>query len=103
MANMSTRTMIIQAQQAIYDEMRVEFEAMGTGSRYCQQQKDYAFKLIDEYGVRAGARILGLPRRMLQRWCREQFKYVKRCPDWVYSWAARRQKRRAFWARRGYC
>ena len=102
-AGMSTRAMILQAQQAIYDEMRVEFETMGTGSRYCQQQKDLALKLIGEYGVRAAARILGMPRRTLQRWCREQGKYVRRCPDWVYSWAAKRQKRREFWARRGYC
>jgi hypothetical protein len=95
--------MLLQAQQAIYDEMREEFEAMGTGGRYCQQQKEYALGLIDRFGVRAAARILEMPRRTLQRWCREQFKYVRRCPDWVYSWAAKRRKRREFWARRGYC
>jgi len=100
---MSTRAMIIRAQQAVYDEMRMEFEAMGTGGQYCQTQKDYALRLIDEYGVRAVARILGIPRRTLQRWCRGQGKYVQRCPDWVYSWAAKRQKRREFWARKGYC
>ena len=103
MANMSTREMILQAQRAVYDEMRVEFEAMGTGGRYCQTQKDHALKLIDEYGVRATARILCLPRRTLQRWCREQVKYVQRCPNWVYSWAAKRRERRESWARRGYC
>jgi hypothetical protein len=103
MANMSTRAVILQAQQMIYDEMREEFEAMGTGGRYRRQQKEYAFKVIDDYGVRAAARILGMPRRTLQRWCREQCKYVTRCPDWVYSWAAKRQKRREFWARRGCC
>jgi hypothetical protein len=102
MVNMSTRAMIIQAYQAVYDEMLMEFEAMGTGGRYCQAQKDYAFKLIDEYGVRAVARILGIPRRTLQRWCRERGKYVQRCPDWVYSWAVKRQKRREFLARIGY-
>ena len=94
--------MMIQAQQAIYDEMRMEFEAMGTGGPYCQTQKEYALKLMDEYGVRAVARILELPRRTLQRWCRAECKYVQRCPDWVYSWAAKRQKRREFWTRRGY-
>jgi DNA invertase Pin-like site-specific DNA recombinase len=88
--------MIIRAQQMVYDEMRTDFEAMGAGGRYCQRQKEYALRLIDEYGVRAVARILGLPRRTLQRWCREQSKYVKPCPDWVYSWAARRHKRRRF-------
>ena len=102
MAAMSTRVAIIQAQQAFYDEMRCEFEAMGTARPYCQQQRDYAFKLIDEYGVRATARILQIPRRTLQRWCRQQYKHVRRCPDWVYDWAAKRQKRRAFWARPGY-
>jgi hypothetical protein len=100
---MSTRASIIQAQQAFYDEIRMEFQAMGESGRYCQTQKNYALKLIDEYGVRAAARILRLPRRTLQRWCREQLKYVRRCPDWVYSWAAKRQKRREFRARRGYC
>jgi hypothetical protein len=103
MRNMSARVMIIQAYQMVYDEILVEFEAMGTGGRYCQQQKEYALKLIDEYGVRATAWILCLPRRTLQRWCRKQFKHVRRCPDWVYSWAAKRQKRREFWARKGYC
>jgi hypothetical protein len=102
MADMSTRVLIIQAQQAMYDEMREEFEAMHTGGQYSQQQKDHALKLIDEYGVRATARILELPRRTLQRWCREQFKHVKRCPAWVYSWAAKRRRRREFWARNGY-
>lgn len=102
MANMSTRAAIMQAQQAVYDEMRMEFETMGEGGRYCERQKDYAFELIDEYGVRATARILHLPRRTLQRWCRAQCKAVRRCPDWVYSWAAKRRKRREFWAKRGY-
>jgi hypothetical protein len=102
MANMSTRAIIIQAQQAAYDEMRWRFEAMGGDGWYCQRQKDYAFGLIDEYGLRATARILHMPRRTLQRWCRRRCKYVRRCPDWVYSWAAKRRKRREFWARRGY-
>lgn len=100
---MSTRAFIIQAQQAVYAGMRDEFEEMGTGGRYNQEQKDYAFKLIDEYGVRATTRILGVPRRTLQRWCRSQFKYVRRCPSWVYSWAARRRRKRAFWQRYGFC
>jgi hypothetical protein len=95
--------MVLQTQQAICDEMREEFEAMGTGGLYCQQQKEYALGLIDRFGLRAAARILGMPRRTLQRWCRAQCKYVRRYPDWVYSWAARRKRRREFWARRGYC
>lgn len=99
---MSTRAMIIRAQQMVYDEMRTGFEAMGTGGAYCQTQKEYALKLIDEYGVRATARILRLPRRTLQRWCRAERKYIQRCPGWVYSWATKRRRRRAFWTRRGY-
>lgn len=102
MAYMSTREMIIQAQQDTYREKRTEFDAMGAGGLYTQRQKDFAFKLIDEYGVRATARILEIPRRTLQRWCREQHKHVRRCPDWVHSWAAKRRKRREFWARMGY-
>lgn len=100
---MSSRVMRMQWQHQFYDDMRLDFEAMGIGGRYCEKQKEYALKLIDEYGVRAVARILDLPRRTLQRWCREHSKYVRRCPEWVYSWAARRQKRREFWMRRGYC
>jgi hypothetical protein len=85
--------MILRAQQVmIYDEMREEFEAMGTRGRRCRQQKEYALKLIDEYGVRAVACILGIPRRTLQRWCRAAGKHVKRCPDWVRPWAAKRRE-----------
>lgn len=69
--------MILQMQQLVYDEMREEFETMGSGGRYNQEQKNYALGLIDEYGVRATARILHLPRRTLQRWCRGQGKYVR--------------------------
>jgi transposase-like protein len=65
---MSTRAMMIRWQQQVYDDMRSEFEAMGETGRYCQAQKEYALKLADEYGVRATARILYLPRRTLQRW-----------------------------------
>lgn len=100
---MYTRWIWIQRQQQVYAEIRLSFKGLGMdgSSQYCQQQKEYALRLIDEYGVRAVARILGIPRRTLQRWCREQGKQVKRCPDWVYSWAAQRQKRRQFWARIG--
>jgi hypothetical protein len=95
--------MIIQAQRAVYANMRDDFEEMGTGGgQYSQQQKSYAFKLIDEYGVRATGRILGVPRRTLQRWCRGQSKYVRRCPRWVYSWAATRHKKRATWRWYGF-
>ncbi len=102
MTYMSTREMIIEAYEEADLEKRMQFEAMGTGGCYTQRQKDYAFRLIDEYGVRATARILDMPRRTLQRWCQQQCKHVRRCPDWVYSWAAKRRKRREFWTRKGY-
>ena len=48
------------------EEKRDMFQAFGEGGRYTQRQKDYAFELIDEYGIRATARILQMPRRTLQ-------------------------------------
>ena len=84
------------------EDKRIHFECMGDSGHYSQRQKEYAFELIAEYGIRATARILKIPRRTLQRWCKKNYIYVKRCPDWVYGWAERR-KRREFWERRGYC
>jgi len=84
------------------EDKRIEFEYKGHGRRYNKQQKEYAFELIDEYGIRATARILKISRRTLQRWCRKNYIWVKRCPSWVYGWAERRRKRREFWQRRGY-
>lgn len=100
---MASRALMIRGQQQVYDVIRLEFEAMGAGTRYDERQKDYALKLIDEYGVRATARILHLHHKTLQRWCRSQHKYIRRCPSWVYTWAAKRRKKRDFWAQRGYC
>ncbi len=96
------REIIQEFIQETNDDIRCEFMALGNGGRYTEQQKEYAFDLIREYGVRATARILHLPRRTLQRWCREYRVYVKRCPSWVYEWAERRRKRQLFWRRRGY-
>jgi len=84
------------------DDKRIEFKCMGNNGQYTESQKHYAFELIDQYGIRATARILQIPRRTLQRWCREKGVYVRRCPYWVYGWAERRRKRRQFWQRRGY-
>ena len=84
------------------EEKRDLFQAFGEGGRYTQRQKNYAFELIDEHGIRATAKILQIPRRTLQRWCRDYGILVKRCPYWVYGWAERRRKRREFWQRRGY-
>lgn len=102
MAHRSARKRIPLAQQMVYDDMRGQFEAMGEGGWYSKYQKNYALKVSDKYGVRATARILEIPRRTLQRWCRRQSKRVRRCPAWVYAWAARRREKRAFWSRRGY-
>ena len=92
---MSIWGLIKRRHEEAYERMRLDFDAMG--SRYCQPQRNYAFSLIDQYGVRATARILRIPRRTLQRWCRASCKCVPRCPGWVYSWAARRRKKRESW------
>jgi hypothetical protein len=102
MSRIITRELMIWAQQRVYEEMRVEFLALGNGGRYSDRQKKYAFVLIDELGVRTTARILQIPRRTLQRWCRKYGVYVRRCPSWVYGWAEKRRKKREFWACRGY-
>jgi transposase-like protein len=94
--NAGRREWIRDLHQA-HEEFRRAWRGMNTRCRYSPRQKQIALKLIDEYGVRAVARILGLPRRTLQRWCRKQGKQVKRCPDWVYAWAAKRRERRKHW------
>ena len=96
------RALIKQLAECFNEDKRFEFIYYGNGGRYTQRQKDYAFELIDEYGIRATARILKIPRRTLQRWCRKNYVWVKRCPSWVYGWAERRRKRKLFWQRRGY-
>jgi len=78
------------------------FCSLGDGGRYTEEQKRLAFELIAEHGMRATARILGIPRRTLQRWCRQYGIYVRRCPSWTRQWAKRRQKKRRFWLYRGY-
>ena len=83
-------------------DKRAEFRALGDGGRYTEDQKQYAFELIYESGVRATARILRLHRRTLQRWLRKQHISVSPCPEWVYEWADRRNKRQEYWALRGY-
>jgi len=84
------------------EEKRDYFLSLGKGRRYTESQKFYAFELINEHGVRATAKILKIPRRTLQRWCRRSGIYVRRCPYWVYDWAERRRKRKDFWQSRGY-
>ena len=86
----------------IYEEKRELFESLGDRGHYTETQKRFAFELIGEYGIRATARILEIPRRTLQRWCRKNGVYVRRCPSWVYEWAERRRKKRRFWQYRGY-
>ena len=102
MSRAETRQLMRLMVQEMYEDQRYCFQSLGTGGWYSQSQKDYAFELISEYGVRATARILKIPRRTLQRWCRENGVWVRRCPAWVYGWAKRRRKRREFWRRRGY-
>ncbi len=99
---MSNKELIKAMQQQVYDEMQEHFISLGHGGHYTDRQKQYAIEQIDEYGIRATSRILDLPRRTLQRWCRQYNVSVKRCPAWVYEWAEKRKRRREFWQRRGY-
>lgn len=79
------------------EEKRDVFFSLGGRGRYTEKQKRFAFELIAEHGMRATARILRIPRRTLQRWCRQYGVYVKRCPSWVREWAKRQRERRRFW------
>ena len=86
---------------------RVEFHALGSGKRrYTSEQKEYGINKAQTIGVRATSRLLKIPRKTIQRWLRAKGIRVKRCPDWVYSWAYWRNKRREKWDRikayRGY-
>ncbi len=96
------RLMIRLLAEQFNEEKRAEFESLGQAGHYTNEQRAYVFALIEESGVRATARILNIPRRTLQRWCRKHAVFVKRCPSWVHSWAERRRKRRESWRRRGY-
>lgn len=89
-------------QRQFYEEMKAEFFSLGNGGNYTKAQREYAFQTIHEYGIRATERIITVPRRTLQRWCRQNDIYVKRCPDWVFEWAEKRRKKREFWRHRGY-
>jgi len=82
--------------------MKAEFLSLGNGGHYSKAQKACAFRAIEEYGIRATSRILLVQRRTLQRWCRQNDIYVKRCPSWVLEWAAKRRKRQEFWRGKGY-
>ena len=93
---------IIDMQNMFYQEQKDYFDYLGARGHYTHEQKEYAFEKIHQCGIRATSRILQIPRRTLQRWCRAYGILVKRCPSWVYEWAERRKKRREFWARRGY-
>ncbi|HUV40453.1 MAG TPA: hypothetical protein VMW23_01525 [Sedimentisphaerales bacterium] len=102
MPRTETKQLIALMQKEIYEEKRSLFVSLGSGGRYSRAQKEYAFSLIKEHGMRATARILTIPRRTLQRWCRANNIRVRRCPSWVRPWAERRRKKRRFWQYRGY-
>ena len=99
---MSTKELMRLMHEQVNEEKRDLFYSLGSRGRYTDKQKRFAFELIDEHGMRATARILGIPRRTLQRWCRQGGIYVKRCPSWVRDWAERRREKRRFWEYRGY-
>ncbi len=98
----TSKQLVRLMQQQFYEEMKTEFLSLGHGGNYTASQKEYAFRTIETYGIRATSRILWVPRRTLQRWCRKHAVHVRRCPAWVFEWAGRRRKKREFWQRRGY-
>ena len=102
MGNKEIKQLIIAMQKLFDEEKRDYFLHLGNNGHYTHRQKKYAFELITEYGIRATSKILKIPRRTLQRWCRGNNIYVRRCPSWVYGWVERRRRKREFWERRGY-
>ena len=102
MSRASRKEMFRAMAEEFNEEKRYEFDSLGNSGQYNDEQKNYAFELINESGVRATSRILEIPRRTLQRWCRRHRVIVRRCPFWVYEWAERRRKKREFWQRKGY-
>jgi DNA invertase Pin-like site-specific DNA recombinase len=95
------KIVILNFMLAISLENRRKFLSLGKGRLYTDEQKNYVFRKLGNYGVRATAKMLNIPRRTLQRWCRKYDVDVRRCPEWVYGWAERRKRRKAFWARHG--
>ena len=102
MGYLQTKQLLKLFAEEFNEEKRIEFEALGNDGQYTDSQKNYAFELIAESGIRATARILEVPQRTLQRWCRQHSIFVRRCPSWVYGWTERNRKRREFWCRKGY-
>ncbi len=107
MSKLETRLLIRMFIEEEDREKRAKFKALGSGrGNYTADQKDYAINKAISIGVRAASRLLNVPRRTIQRWLRANGITVKRCPDWVYSWAYWRNKRREKWDRikayRGY-
>ncbi len=93
----STKELMRLMHAQIYEEKRDLFCSLGGRGRYSEEQKRVAFDLIAEHGMRATAKILEIPRRTLQRWCKQHSICVRRCPSWVREWAERRQKKRRYW------
>ena len=98
LTQLSTRALIRRLIELDNERMWFHFMSLGDNRYfYSEAQKQYALSQIDEYGIRATTRILGIPRVTIQRWCREHGKRVKRCP----YWSERRRKRQEFWQRGG--
>ena len=62
--------------------------------KYTQRQQAFASNQINEYGVRATARILQLPRSTLQNWIRKYYIDVPRYPQWMDNWRRKKLKMR---------
>jgi hypothetical protein len=98
------KALILALIEGLNEETRIHFHVLGKHNKrnYTEQQKDFTLSLIDTYGIRATSKILEIPRRTIQRWCRQYGKKVNRCPLWVYEWVEKRRRKRDFWERRGY-
>jgi len=68
--------------------------------KYTQRQQAFALNQIYEYGVRATARILGIPRSTLQNWIRKYDVNIPRYPHWMGMWIRKKLKMRRIF--RGY-
>ena len=64
------------------------------GRKYTQAQQGFALNKVFEYGVRATARILGIPRSTLQNWIRKYDVNIPRYPPWMDLWRQKKIRNR---------
>tara|TARA_Y100000310_G_C20424587_1_gene688390 strand:- start:338 stop:646 length:309 start_codon:yes stop_codon:yes gene_type:complete len=80
---------------SIKQDSILEFERLADTSnknRYTEEQKQYVINLVLDIGIRATSKRLDLHRKTVRRWLESKNVKVKRCPEWVYTWASNRRK-----------